>query len=67
MKPLSRIEMKMLIYNKCKRGMTYDQACKQVSMEIAELRKTQAAIKKDKPKPDFKESFTELTRRKKWE
>lgn len=45
MKPLSRTEMKMLIYNKVKRGMSYDEACKQLTQELKELNKSHAFAK----------------------
>lgn len=42
MKPFSKTEMKILVYNKTKKGIPYDQAVKEVSEEL----KTMNEIKK---------------------
>jgi len=44
--PFSQTEMKILIYNKVKRGMSYPDACKQLSSEIEQMYKTHAFAKK---------------------
>lgn len=57
-RPFSRTEMKILIFNKVKRGMSYDQACKEVEKEISELIENSRKPKKEKP--SFKEEFNKL-------
>jgi len=39
-KPFTKSEMKILIYNKIQRGMTYNDACKQLESEIKAMNKT---------------------------
>lgn len=56
-KPFTSTEMKILIFNKVKRGMTYDQACKELEGEISECIKNS---KTKKEKPSFKEEFEKL-------
>jgi hypothetical protein len=36
-KPFTRSEMKLLVYNKVKRGMSYDDACKELEKEIESI------------------------------
>jgi len=57
-KPFTQTEMKMLVFNKVKRGMNYDQACKELEKEISECIENSKA-KKDE-KPSFKEEFEKL-------
>ena len=38
-KPFSKMEMKMLIFNKVKRGMSYTDACKELSAELKIMNK----------------------------
>ena len=57
-KPFSRTEKKILVYNKVKRGMSYEQACKEVEKEISECIKNSKVEKDDKP--TFKEEFEKL-------
>jgi len=38
-KPLTRTERKILVYNKCKQGKSYTEACKEVSKELDFLEK----------------------------
>lgn len=62
-KPFNKTEMKILVFNKMKnKGMSYDQACKELEKEI------NAIIENSKKKPDvkkspdkFKEEFAKLT------
>ena len=37
-KPFTRTEMKILIYNKMKNGMSYNEAMKEVNMEVGQVR-----------------------------
>jgi uncharacterized protein YoaH (UPF0181 family) len=64
-KPFTRSEMKILVYNKMKSGLSYDEAIKQISKEVdyvvnnkKELRREQKDNKKIDKK--FKEDFTNL-------
>ena len=38
-KPFTKTEMKILIYNKVKRGMAYEEAVKQLDKEVKEMEK----------------------------
>ena len=59
MKPFSKTEMKILVYNKMKlKGMDYDSACKQVMEEVETINKNKK-IPKEK-EVDFKEEFKKL-------
>jgi len=60
-KPFSRIEMKILIYNKMKKGLSYEEARKEVSKEIEELllNSNKKTPKRDKNEI-FKEEFEKL-------
>ena len=44
-KPLSSTEMKILIYNKVKKGMSYEDARKELAMEIGEVKKNSKKVK----------------------
>jgi len=37
-KPFTKVEMKMLVYNKVKNGLTYTDAIKQLNTEIGEMK-----------------------------
>jgi hypothetical protein len=52
------MEMKMLIFNKVKRGMSYDQAKKELEKEIKTCIENSKTKKKDNP--NFKEEFDKL-------
>jgi hypothetical protein len=58
----TRIEMKIFIFNKMKhKGLTYDQAYKELSGEIEAVKKN--CNNAPKEKPSFKEEFGKLTQR----
>lgn len=64
-KPLSRLEMKILIYNKVKRGMSYDDAKKELQEEIISMRENSKQLEKQISLPNtisdkFKEEFNKL-------
>jgi len=62
-KPFSRTEMKILVYNKVKRGLTHDQACKELNQEIKDIIENSKKAKVDKKVSDndnFKEAFQKL-------
>jgi ribosomal protein L22 len=62
-KPFSRTEMKILIYNKVKNGMSYEKAKKEVSKEIASLIENSKKEKKvdEKTKCDnFQKDFKKM-------
>lgn len=62
---LSKTEMKILIYNKVKRGMAYDQARKEVARDIEQLEKMKAERKtKKKQEKDFAKEFKQLKEKK---
>ena len=68
-KPFSRTEMKILVYNKVKRGLTHDQACKELNQEIKDIiensKKAKAVEKEVSEVADndnFKDAFKELTK-----
>ena len=42
-KPFTKTEMKILVYNKVKRGMDYNSAVKQLQEEIIEMEKIELA------------------------
>ena len=46
-----------------KKGLSYDQAYKEVGEELKKINKVERKARKNKPKPDFKESFKELTKK----
>ena len=57
-KPFTQTEMKILVYNKVKRGMNYDQAYKELEKEIKQcIKNSKTEKKKD---PNFKEEFEKL-------
>ena len=80
-KPFTRTEMKILIFNKVKNGMSYEKACKELEKEIdsiiandvkfdqREKRKKyeESAEKKKKIKENkkFKDNFAKITNGKK--
>ena len=45
-KPFTKTEMKILVYNKVKRGMDYNSAVKQLENEIKEMEKIDIATKR---------------------
>lgn len=45
-KPFTKTEMKMLVFNKVKGGMTYDNALLQLNMEIKEMKEIFLAQRK---------------------
>lgn len=68
-KPFSKTEMKILVYNRMKRGYSYDEAVKHVQKEVEILVKNGKATKEKKDKEDkanssFKEEFSKLTAKK---
>ena len=62
-KPFSKTEMKILIFNKVKRGMSYDQACAELKKEISQCIENSKTEKKEKP--SFKDEFDKLRNGKK--
>jgi len=56
-KPFTRTEMKILVYNKVKGGMSYEKACEEVKKQIEQVKENH---KKSKKKKDFKEEFQKL-------
>lgn len=57
-KRLSKQEMKILVYNKMKsNGLSYREACAEVSRDIEQLKKQKP---KEEKKKSFKEKFKEL-------
>ena len=65
--PLTRTERKILVYNKCKEGLTYEEAYKEVEKELAYLDKMSKDKRvngrlKSQSQSDlfFKEKFGEL-------
>lgn len=53
MKPFSKTEMKILVFNRVKRGVPYDQAVKEVSEELKtmnEIKEFEKAKSKQKKK-----------------
>ena len=68
-KPFSKTEMKILAYNRMKRGYSYDEAVKHVQKEVEVLVKNGKATKEKKDKENkasktFKEEFSKLTAKK---
>jgi hypothetical protein len=53
--PFSKIDMKMLIYNKVKRGIPYDQAKAELKQEIEQI--INNSRKPSENKGDFNEEF----------
>ena len=67
-KPFTKTEMKLLVHNKIKtRGLSYDEACEELNMEIEEIIKNSSLkhkkeVKEKNPKKDdFKKHFQKLT------
>ena len=59
--PFSKTELKILVYNKVKRGIPYEQAVEQVKEEIAQVQKTHyEADKGKKGDKNFKDEFNRL-------
>ena len=61
-KPFSKTELKILVFNRVKRGVPYELAVEQVKAEIAQVSKVHYDAekeKKDKAK-NFKEEFEKL-------
>ena len=48
MKPFTKTELKMMVYRRTQQGMSYDQACKEVSELIEEVKQNRK--KKDRSK-----------------
>lgn len=71
-KPFTRTELKILVFNRMKKGYSYDNAIKYVQKEINEVIKNGKKIKekkdqenkKDSEDKTFKESFSKLTKTK---
>jgi hypothetical protein len=73
-KPFSRTELKILVYNRIKRGMSYENAVKDVHNQIQTCnenhKKHEAKEKEDQENKEdqtnktFKEEFAKLTKRK---
>lgn len=66
-KPFSKTEMKILIYNKVKGGMTYENARKQVAKDIEQCIQASKQLEKDTAVAEgkngekkFKEEFRKL-------
>jgi len=67
-RPFTRTEMKILVYNKVKSGMSYNEAIKQVAKDVEQCIHSQKVQeqelrKKDKlksPKKKFDEGFEKL-------
>lgn len=58
---LSPTEMKILIYNKVKKGMDYEEAKKQLEKEMKQMNEVHAQeLTKPKPISNFKEDFKKL-------
>jgi len=61
--PFSKTELKILVYNRVKRGVPYEQAVEQIKEEIAQVQKTHYEADKEKEKAkikNFKEEFDKL-------
>jgi hypothetical protein len=61
-RPFSKTEMKLLVFKKIQRGMSYSQACREVSDEIENIIQN-SKVKKGKKDTNkiFKEEFKKLT------
>ena len=62
-KPFSKTELKILVYNRIKRGVPYELAVEQVKAEIAQVQKTHYEVGQEKEKSkikNFKEEFGKL-------
>jgi len=71
-KPFTKTEMKILVYNKVRSGMSYEQACKQLSKEIDRIIENDEKFEKEEKKArskmeknKFKDDFKKLTNGKK--
>ena len=78
-KPFTRTEMKILVYNKVQKGMSYENACKQLEKEIEGIvandlkfeKREKAKIKREKKKEQdqkeeqakFKKEFAKITKK----
>ncbi len=64
LKPFSRTEMRILIYNKVKKGLSYEEAKREVQKEIEHLLKNNKKMREKEKKKDkrktFKEEFAKL-------
>lgn len=63
-KPLSKLEMKILIFNKVKNGMSYSDATKQLKGEIGSMienSKKKKEVDKRTVNEKFKDEFKKLT------
>jgi len=61
--PFSKTELKILVYNRVKRGVPYEQAVEQVKAEIAQVNKSHYEAEQEKEKSkikNFKEEFGKL-------
>jgi len=61
-KPFSRTEMKILVYNKVQKGMSYEKACAELEQEINQIiendikfeeKMTQQTLSQEKPTEQF--------------
>jgi len=67
-KPFTRDEMKILVFNKMKSGMSYENACKELKSEVDQIilnnleteKKEKAKEKKQSKKEKFNEDFKKL-------
>jgi len=71
-KPFSKTEMKLLVFNKVKRGMSYEKACEELGQEIHAIIQNSKKGKKEKKEQEnekeiskkinekFKEEFEKL-------
>jgi len=58
-KPFSRTEMKIMIYNKMQRGMSYDEAKKEVAVAIEQVRDNHEKVKKQEKEQENSKSSKE--------
>lgn len=59
---LNRTELKILVYRKCRQGISYEKAVEQVKKEVEHLKQLTKKLRKEKKsqKIDFKEEFEKL-------
>ena len=50
MKPFTKTELKMMVYRRTQQGMSYDQACKEVSELIKQVKQNKKDGKRDRKK-----------------
>lgn len=66
---ITKAEVKILVYNKIRKGMSYDQAYKEVEKELSYFKKQKEERKSKLEKPiklkkKFKEEFEKICKRK---